>query len=301
MKSNFKIFAVATVLIGSVLACKESFLDTPPQGSLAGETLSSSKNGVNATLVAAYKSLVGWTNDWSESPWGTSPSNWVWNVASDDAHKGSEPGDGDGTLSFQLYQWQPSNGDLRAFWKARYEGVVRSNSAIRAAKTYVGANAGEKAYADNVTGQALFLRAYYHFDLFKMFKNIPYYTEGDTDFRKTQEADPLALIIKDFEASIPLLDAVRDAPGKADKMVATAYLGKAKLYKKDYAGALAAFNTVINSGRFKLVNSFYDNFTVADDNNVESIFAMQASVNDGNPDGENADFGGRLALPHSGS
>ncbi len=302
MKLNFRILAMTVLLGGSILACKESFLETPPQGALAGETLSSSKAGVNATLVAAYKGLVGWTGDWSRSPWGTSPSNWVWNIASDDAHKGSEPGDGDGNiLVFAQYQWQPSNGELISFWKARYEGIVRANSAIRAAKTFAETNASEKAYTDGVIGEALFLRAHYHFDLYKVFKNIPYYLEGDTDFRKPQEADALAAIIKDYEAAIALLPAKRDAPGRSDKMVATSFLGKAKLFKKDYAGALAAFNTVISSGRYKLSESFYDNFSLAGDNNDESIFALQASVNDGNPDGFNADFGARLALPHAGS
>jgi hypothetical protein len=64
---------------------------------------------------------------------------------------------------------------------------------------------------------------------------------------------------------------------------------------------LAAFNTVISSGKYKLADCFYDNFSVEGDNNSESVFAVQNSVNDGDADGFNANFSERLALPHGDS
>lgn len=301
MKKYFKHTFIAIGILVVAFACKDSYLDTPPQAALAGSTLASSKNGVNATLIASYKSLLGWTGNDAEGPWGTGPSNWEFNIASDETHKGSEPGDGDTWLTFELFQWSPDNQTFRARWVADYEGIVRANSAINTAKTFLAANPTEKAYVDATIGEATFLRAFFHFEAYKIWKKIPYYYETDIDFQKANDQPVLPLVIKDLEAAIALLPANKTAVGRVDKTIATAYLGKAKLYAGDYAGALAAFNTVISSGKYGLADSFYDNFSVVGDNNKESIFAAQASVNDGDPNGANANYGERLAYPHGDS
>lgn len=301
MKNFFKISISAIALAGAVFACNDSFLDTPPQAALSGETLGSSKNGVDATLISAYKGLIGWTQNWNEQTWGTAPSNWTFNIASDDHHKGSEPGDGDDMLQFELFQWTPGSQAVRSKWIATYEGIARANSAIRTASVFAEANPSESAYTDVVIGEATFLRAYFHFEGYKVWKNIPYYFETDTDFRKPNDQPVLPLIIKDLETAISKVPADRGAPGRVDKTVAQAYLGKAKLYAGDFAGAKTAFDAVINSGKYSLVDCFYDNFSVAGDNNSESIFAVQTSVNDGDGDGSNSNFGERLALPHGSS
>lgn len=301
MKKYFKHTILVAVILAVAFACKDSYLDTPPQAALSGSTLASSKNGVNATLVSSYKTLLGWTGNWAAGPWGTGPSRWEFNIAADETHKGSEPGDGDQWLAFELYQWAPANSTFQARWIADYEGIVRSNSAINTAKAYLVANPAEKTYADGVIGEATFLRAFFHFEAYKIWKKIPYYTENDVDFQKPNDQPVLPLVIKDLEAAIPLLPANKISVGRVDKTIATAYLGKAKLYAGDYAGALAAFNTVISSGKYELSDSFYDNFSTAGDNNKESIFAAQTSVNDGDGDGSNSNFGERLAFPHGDS
>ncbi len=298
MKSlKLKIFIV-TACVMAVIACKDSFLDTPPQAALSGSTLASSKNGVDATLISAYKSLVGWTGNWNEQAWGTAPSNWTFSSAADEAHKGSEAGDIDEVLAFELYQWNPDNPTIRSKWVATYEGIVRANSAIKTAKTYLAANAGETAYANGIIGEATFLRAFYNFEAYKVWKNVPYYTDADVDFKKPNDKPMLPLIITDLQTAIGLLPAQRSQPGRTDKIVATAYLGKAMLYNKDFAGAKTQFDAVVNSGRFSLSTCFFDNFSVPGDNNSESVFAVQNSVNDGAADGSNSNFGERLALPH---
>ncbi|MEA5460128.1 RagB/SusD family nutrient uptake outer membrane protein [Arcicella sp. LKC2W] len=301
MKKYFKHTFIAIGILVVAFACKDSYLDTPPQAALAGSTLASSKNGVNSTLIASYKSLLGWTGNDAEGPWGTGPSNWEFNIAADETHKGSEPGDGDTWLTFELFQWSPDNQTFRARWVADYEGIVRANSAINTAKAFLAANPTEKAYADATIGEATFLRAFFHFEAYKIWKNVPYYLETDIDFQKANDQPVLPLVIKDLETAIALLPANKTAVGRVDKTIATAYLGKAKLYAGDYTGALAAFNTVISSGKYALADSFYDNFSISGDNNKESIFAAQASVNDGDPNGANGNYGERLAYPHGDS
>lgn len=302
MKISFKL-PILTVVVAaiSIYSCKDSFLDTPPQAALSNSTLASSKSGVDATLISAYKSLQGWTGDWANGPWGAAPTNWIFNGASDDYHKGSEPGDGDGFLAYQLFQWNPADDAVRHKWIADYEGINRANSSIRTANEFLSKNAAEAPYVNNTIGQALFLRAYFHFDLYKIFKNVPYYIETDTDFQKPNDKPVLPLVIADLEKAIGLLNANKDAVGRVDKTVAMAMLGKAKLYNKDYAGALTEFNKVITSGKYKLADCIYDNFNMSTENNAEMIFAVQSSVNDGDADGSNGNFADRLGLPHGDS
>lgn len=301
MKLSYKIPAIVLGLsMLGVYACKDSFLDTPPQAALSNTLLSSSKAGVDASLISAYKSLGGWTGGGANA-WGAAPSNWVYNLAADEFHKGSEPGDGDGWLAVQLFQWNPAEGSFSDKWRSCYEGIARANATINTANEFLKTNASEKAYVDAVIGEATFLRAWQHFELYKVFKNAPYFLETDTDFRKPNDKPMIPLIIADLEKAISLAAANKTAVGRIDKTIATAYLGKVKLYNKDYAGAKAEFDKVIASGKYKLADCIYDNFNIATENNSENILSVQSSVNDGDAGGANANNHDRLGLPHGDS
>lgn len=296
---KISIFTLVVTVLG-MYSCKDSFLDTPPQAALSNTLLASSKAGVDATLISAYKSIGGWIGAGGNA-WGAAPSNWVYNLAADEVHKGSEPGDGDGWLAVELFQWNPAEGSFSHKWLSCYEGISRANSAIITATEYLKANSGEKAYVDAVIGEATFLRAWEHFELYKVFKNAPYFTEADKEYNKANDKPMVPLIIADLEKAISLLPANKTSVGRVDKTIATAYLGKVKLYNKDYAGALTAFNTVISSGKYKLADCIYDNFNIATENNSENIFSVQSSVNDGDAGGANANNHDRLGLPHGDS
>src|SRR5439155_1468816 len=91
--------------------------------------------------------------------------------------------------------------------------------------------------------------------------------------------------------------------GRATKWTALAYKGKVQVYAHDYAGAITTLNAVVASGAFGLETSFDHVWTgfqqFAD--GPETILAYQASANDGEPDGNNANWGERLNFPHSDS
>ena len=301
MKSKL---TVALLLVGALgiavifSACGDAFLDTPPQGSLSQSTLASSVDGVETSLISAYKSLQGWTGNWGNETWGTAPTNWVFNTGSDDAHKGSEPGDLDAILQLELYQWVASLPSLSAKWKAVYEGIARSNATIKLAQGLTDVTEDER---NRLIGEATFLRAHFHFDAYKIWKNIPYYYETDTDFRKPNDQDVLPLVIADLETAISLLPNDRSQVGRADKTVAQAYLGRVLLFAGDAQGAKTQLSAVVNSGKYALADCFYDNFSVAGNNNSESVFGIQASVNDGDGEGFNSNFADRLTFPHGSS
>ena len=200
MKKNLIRLFVAFGLIAGIIACEETFLDAPPQGALDQGTLAN-EAGVEAALISAYSMLDGWNHDWGQfsPPWPTAGSNWVWgSVASDDAYKGSEPGDQGEITIIELFQWTPGVTYFNVKFKALYEGVARSNATMKLLANVTDLAADTKT---RIEGEAQFLRAHYHFDAYKLWGNIPYYTEADQDFRKPNTADPLPLIVADLEAA----------------------------------------------------------------------------------------------------
>jgi hypothetical protein len=295
---------------GSAYGCK-NFLDTAaaPQGTLDAQTLAT-KAGVEGTLIAAYRSL-DWTNGVGGN-WGSAASNWIWgSVTSDEAYKGSEATDQPAIDPIEMYQWSAGgvDGELNDKWRSVYEGVVRSNATINLLKQVVAAKPDEIPADDakGIEGEATFLRAHYHFEAYRMWGNIPYYRETDTDFRKAnltpEEAG--AEILKDLDAAIALLPATprNGNVGRVTQWTAKAYKGRVQVYLGKFADALTTLRDVRANGPYALEPSFDRVWTGYSDyaNQKETILAYQASANDGEPNGNNANYGERLAFPHSGS
>lgn len=315
MKKLFKKYrltiGIASMLLvaGTIYGC-EDFLNTPPQGSLDANTLAN-QNGVEGSLIAAYRTL-----DWSTAvggAWGSAASNWVWgSVPSDDAYKGSEATDQPPVTEIELYNWttgQVDNEYLNGKWRAIYEGVNRANSAINLLNSVLDSDPNEisDSDAESIRGEALFLRAHYHFQGWLMWKNIPYYTEEDDDFRKPNNTGEQVItnILADLDEAISLLpETPRDGElGRADAWDARAYKGRVQVYAGDYPGGLTTLRDVRNNGPYELEENFHHVWTGFSDlyNGPETILAYQASSNDGAPNGNNANYGERLNFPHSGS
>lgn len=295
MKSIFRL--VALMGLGVLLwTCNEDeFLTTPPQGVLAASNLSAAE-GVNAALISAYSRTDGWAVDWGRSGWGMAGSNWIWgSVTSDDAHKGSEPADGASTQDIELFIWRPSNGDLEGKFVALYDGIRRANETLGLLADNTDLSQADK---DRIRGEALFLRAHYHADAWKMWQNIPFYTEEDTDFRKPNDQDVYPLIAADFQEAASLLPATQAQVGRATRGAAFAMLGRHLMMTRDYAGAKTALDQVTG---YQLQDCYHDIFSLGGENGSGMIFSSQASANDGDPNGDNANFSQRLANPHGGS
>ena len=284
---------------GIIAACSEDFLELNPQGSLDGAALQSPA-GIEASLISAYSMLDGWNGQWGNfGPWGKDAGHWIWSgVASDDAHKGSDASDIADITQIELYQWLPSNGLLEDLFVSRFEGIARTNATRLLNSSSESIDATRQAEID---AETRFLRAHFHFDLWKVFGAVPYYVESDEDFRKSNATDILPEIIADFEAAANGLPVTQAEVGRASKGAANALLGRAQLFAGNYSAAKNALDAVVNSGQYSLTPCFQDNFNAEGDNSSESVFAVQFSVNDGDPGANNGNYGTRLGFPHSGS
>src|SRR5882762_9250260 len=165
LRSRLVLGTAFVALLGGITYACSNFLDTPAQGTL-DESALQTKTGVEGSLIAAYRMLdcnafVG--------AWGCAASNWVFgDITSDDSYKGSEATDQPGATQIELYTWNTGQaGDyLDGKWSTVYEGIVRANSTLRLLARVRADKPQEisDAEAAGIKGEALFLRAHYHFE-----------------------------------------------------------------------------------------------------------------------------------------
>ena len=307
MKQNKLIYLLPACFVALTIAqaCKKSFLDVAPQGSLNEQVLAN-KTGVEGLLIGVYNRLGGSAN------WGSAPSNWVFgSVAADEAYKGSTPSDQPDINPIENWAYNANNGYFNEKWVNNYNGIGRANETLRMIEKASDLTADE---VKRITAEARFLRGWFHFELKKLFNYIPYVDEtititaNNTNVPNVDASGNFINIWPQIEADFKfaadnLPESHGSQVGRANKWAATAYLAKAYLFQDKYAEAKPLFDQIIASGKtaggtkYALVN-FFSNFNPQQDNNAESVFAYQASVNDGS--GTNGNYGDNLNYPNSG-
>ncbi|MDX1640297.1 MAG: RagB/SusD family nutrient uptake outer membrane protein [Balneolaceae bacterium] len=291
------------VIVFTIYACDvTSFLDSPAQGTLSKDVLAN-EEGVEGNLASAYAMLDGYSPEveGGAEPWPTAASNWVYGeVAADDAHMGAALWN-PGIKATEFYQWSDATMDaqLNIKWKSLYGGINRANATLELLSEVEGISPVDR---DRIKGEAQFLRAHYHFEAWKIWKNVPYITEADEDSEKTNiDVNVISKILSDLDGSINLLPQTQSEIGRVTKWTAKAYKGKVQVYSKDFDGALTTLRDVVNNGPYALEDNFWEVFSATNDNGSETVLAFQASVNDGDPQGLNGNYVDRLNFPHGGS
>lgn len=279
-----------------IVACKKSFLEKSPLGTLDESTLAN-QQGVEGLLIGAYSMLDGYGG--AGGSFYAPPSNWIYGgVASDDAYKGSDAGDQATEMNpIETLTMTAVNPAISNKWPALYDGIQRSNDVLRvmAKATDIGANDQKR-----IEAETRFLRGFYHFEAKKMWNNVPYVDEtisfANNNFNVKNNVDIWPKIQEDLQFAYTTLPETQSQVGRATKFAAAALLGKVLLYQKKYAEAKPLFDYVINSNKFTLI-SFADNFNAQTEKNTESIFSVQHSVNDGS-NGDNGGWGDVLNFPY---
>lgn len=297
------IFTVALTLV--VAACKKSFLDQETVGLLT-ETEATNIKGATQFLIGTYAALKG-------IGWDGGGSNWVYgSIVGGEANKGSDAGDQNSIVPIQQYIPSATNGYFNTKWRALYEGVARANTTIRILSKLTPADIGDTV-KNQMMAEARFLRGFYHFEAKKMWNKVPFVDEtviGLTEAKVGNEEDIWPKIMADFDFASNTLAEKPSARGRINKWGAIAMTAKAQLFQGKYAEALTLFTDVINNGtnslgvKYNLAPSFHDNFNASRENaaevRAESVFAFEASVNDGSI-GNNANYDQILNFPYSSS
>ncbi|MEO5995830.1 MAG: RagB/SusD family nutrient uptake outer membrane protein [Chitinophagaceae bacterium] len=278
-------------------SCKKDFLEIAPLGLLTETTLAN-KAGVTGLLIGAYSLLDG-------HPGGTdmaqSISNWQFGgVASDDAHKGSEYGDQTDLEFIENYSALAVNPYFNSKWKALYDGIQRANVVLRTL-ALVKPGAISDAETKQIKAESMFLRAVFHFEAAKMWKNVPYIDESisfaNGNYVVSNTEKPIwPLIEADFKFAVDNLTPTKTEAARANSWAAKAFLAKVYMFQQKFAQAKLLLDDLINNGvtasgtKYALLPNFADNFNALTKNRSESVFAAQMSVYD-NSSGQNGNSG----------
>jgi len=297
-KNIMRLLAGSLVLVVLAISCGKDFLDTKPYGSVNNALLSTSGKGANALLIAAYSNLDGFSSWNNGTPWGGAASNWTFgSIVGGDAYKGSEGGDQPDITPIELGQTTPVNPYVEGKWRNYYDGISRANQALIALNALSSSAIGDTEKKTRIA-EAKALRAWFHFDLWQIFRHIPYITEDLTDVRVGNTADALPKIEADLQAAISDLPVNQPEIGRMTKGTAQSILGMCYMWEKKFSDAKGQFDAVVNSGRYSLNAKYSDNFNAATRNSAEGILEVQQSVNDGTTD--NGNNGDVLNFPYNG-
>lgn len=295
------LYSVLTVLaLVGTTSCSDFLDDQKPQGVLDSDMVKDPSN-VDNLVISAYAVFT------TAEDVNSSFSMWNFDVRSDDAYKGGN-GTSDGDVFHQLEIEQgvlTTNWNINDMWVRLYNCISRVNSAISVLET----TSDSYQLKAQRLGEMKFLRAYAHFLLKRLYKNIPfimdanlkqedYNTLTNTEFNNDEGWQQ---IINDVEYAYNVLPVKQTDKGRPSKAAAAAFLTKAYLYKA-YRQDDAASNQVTSinredllkvieysnpdiysAGGFDLEPDFHNNFRPETqyENGVESIWAMQYSINDG--------------------
>ncbi|MBI1782059.1 MAG: RagB/SusD family nutrient uptake outer membrane protein [Sphingobacteriales bacterium] len=307
-KNKILIMVVAGsgILVGT--ACKK-FLDKQPIGTLNPSTMATEK-GVQGLLIGAYSLVDG--EGAAGDGFASGASNWILGgVTSDDAYKGSDPSDvADAAPMEQWTTLTPANGAIPQKWIVCYAGAQRCNDVLKTLKIATGISTTKTT---QIEAQARFLRAFYHFELKKIYNKIIYADEtvnpGNLDVNNSTDVWPKIESDVQFAAD-NLPESWGSEVGRANKWAAKSLLAKVYMYEHKLSAAYPILQDIIANGKnaggakYALNARFYSNFNPAQKNSAESVFAAQTSVKDnssvdwgGDPNGN---YGDILNFPYTG-
>lgn len=282
MKAIYNKIAIGTAAFAlsfSTISCN-SDLELAPKGEISNEQINSSS--VEALLSAAYAGLESHFFGNNESFAGPI-TNWVFDVRSDDAYKGGGGISMEGNIhQLEVSNISADNATCDFKWRNNYYAISRVHKAMNAIKD---SNLSDTEKAE-LLAELKTLRAYFYFDLNRIFRNIAYFDENEdpngktnTEFTKEQIYQK---IVNDLREAIEALPDNSVQVGRVNKFVAAAILTKVYAQIGDYANTLTFANMVINSGKYELYDNYGDMSKIAFNNRKESIFAIQFSTANNN-------------------
>jgi hypothetical protein len=272
-----------------VTACRESFLDQENTFQGNADALSSSADAVTSVVNGIYDTYQN----------GDLLKKCIWYRANFGTHDFFNWG---GDVFWNNYQIPATFGGIATFWNQSYIGIARANSAFPIITQAQKKGVIKSSLANRLRGEAFFLRGMTYYYLASSFGNVP--LEVDTigslnlGLRARSPRDSVFMrVVADMQQAKNLLWSKNGLPagdlGRATKGAAYAYEGAARMWLKDYAGALTVFNSAELTDNYHLLPKFADVHEYDNQNNDESLFEIQFSV----PPGGTQDWGGSWNPP----
>lgn len=265
MKANNKI-KIITLLIGVILFGCEGKLDIAPISNVSADGFFKTESDIEQAVVASYDNLQ------EEGQYGFDYM-FLMEIRSDNAFVESPTNSGGDQGNIDLFQVSSGNFRINDAWNSCYRGIQRFNTVLNR----IGEIDMDATLKNTRIGEVKFLRALTYFNLVRLWGDVPLVVEETTDpfeafsIGRTSVSEVYAQIVNDLSEAISDLPNTNEA-GRATKGAAQTLLGKVHLTLGNWSDAVSVLDAV--SG-YSLQPNFTDNFGIANENGMESIFEIQ--------------------------
>ena len=271
----FITFCIGCGLVATTTSCSDQ-LDLKPQGEFTAEQLTD--ESIEGLMSSAYQGLEAHFFDDNNAAFAGPITNWVFDVRSDDAYKGGEGVSMEANIhQLEIQNITSDNATCLNKWENNYLGIARVHKAMLAIQ-----DAGSVNDKEALLGELKTLRAWYYFDLNRVFKSIPYFTEKDdpkTVPNGNKNREEIYTAIKaDLEEAFAAMKESQEQPGRFTKYVAAALLAKVNAQTASWAEVEKWADVVIKSGKYQLYDNYADMSKLEFNNKKESIMAIQFST-----------------------
>ncbi len=284
--NKIKIIIVATFfIVGIQQSCKKSFLDQTNTFGISSDAAASKQEQVISLVNAIYDTYQN----------SDLLKKCIWYRANFGSHDFFNWG---ADVFWNNYQLPATFVGLITFWNQSYIGIARANSAFVVIAKAKDEGIVDADLADRLAGEAFFLRGMTYYYLAASFGGVPLELNSVTDglTPRASRDSVFAQVVSDMQNAEGLLWSKTQLSqadlGRATKGAAYAYEGAARMWLKDYAGALAAFNNP-EFDNYHLMTNFADANEYDHQNNDESLFEVQFELKSGDPQ----DWGGSWQPP----
>lgn len=268
-----KLRTIILITVFGLGGCTKNYLTVEPQTNQNGANYFKNKEQFIKAVNGAYSPLQEMFNG---------PFWAMGEMRSDNTSYQLNTDDRSGNLREEIDEFRELNlnDEVQNFFQLSYVGIGRCNAILsRLPKV----NINDVKATDEITGQASFLRAYYYFNLVRLFGDVPLVLEEITNVKdafkinnKKPVNDIYSSIIADINIAINKLpDSYTDAnKGRATKGAARTLLADVLLTTHQYNLAILQLKPLISS-IYHLNSNYADNFDIKKKNGVESIFEVQ--------------------------
>ena len=244
----------------------------PPQNQLVNTSVFSSYESANGAIIGIYSKMM---ESASANTFPHGYSTVLGGISSDELLYIPS-----GIYSSPAYQEiaesniQADNRELQNFWSQAYQYINYANAVIEGLEKSTLLADSQRL---NLSGEALFIRAWCHFSLINFFGAVPYITSSDYRLNvnavRLDESEVLDRIIADLKnAETALSESTGNQRTRPDKWAARALLSKVFLAKGDWINAEQYSSTILNSNLFSLED---DPLNVFNKDGREVIWQLQ--------------------------
>lgn len=273
MKTNKYILSV--ICAGALLlsSCND-FLSREPHGQFTAAQLS--EKSIEGLLASAYAGLEAHYFGNNEAFAGPS-TNWIFDVRSDDAYKGGGGVSMEANIhQIEISNIQSDNVSCLNKWQNNYFAISRVHQA------WSGIVNSEIENKETLLGELRVLRAWYYFDLIRIFERIPYFTQDDDPnqarYDEYTREEIFGFIKDDLRQAYQDLPESQAQVGRFNRYVAAAVMAKVSAFTSNWADVVEYADNVINSGKYELYQNYGDMSKIEFNNLKESIMAIQFST-----------------------